>query len=228
MKVLYIGDLHTECIHESGAKIEPMPRRTIWAEERPFRRRIYLRRVSLRCMVTVMGDRCAKNGGRLKGMTAEVEKEMASESLAPHRQNDRPDSKPACSQCSSREKLEKAALDVLSTTASIPISKWKSILFGDYEISESQIVSKASFERGAPPPLPHVSHCDRPMILRGQSHRCDPLLSRGPAARFSGADCSLARCSRCDAEHDAFSARSVVVLDEVEKIAKKASADSLR
>jgi len=77
IKVLYQGDLRTECIHESGAKIATdAPKDNLGRGEDFSPTDLFV--VSLgSCMLTLMGIAAQKVGVELKGATAEVEKEMA-------------------------------------------------------------------------------------------------------------------------------------------------------
>ncbi len=112
MKVVYQGDLQTECTHlQSGAKLTTQAPKDNQGKGDAFSP-TDLFAVSLgSCMLTIMGIAARKLGVDLKGTSAEVEKEMAS---APHRRIGRlivrirsslnPDAQ-------IREKLEKAALE---------------------------------------------------------------------------------------------------------------------
>lgn len=111
IKVLYLGDLHTECTHESGAKIATDAPKDNMGKGRAFSPTDLFAASLATCMMTLMGIAAHKVGVELKGATAEVEKEMAQtgqrrlgkiivrirSSLAPNPQI--------------REKLERAALD---------------------------------------------------------------------------------------------------------------------
>lgn len=110
MKVVYQGDLHTECTHESGAKIATDAPKDNMGKGEAFSP-TDLFAVSLgSCMLTIMGVAANKLGIDLKGATAEVEKEMAS---IPHRRVGkiivRIRSSLSPNQLE-REKLEKAAM----------------------------------------------------------------------------------------------------------------------
>ncbi len=109
MKVLYLGDLHTECTHESGAKIETDAPKDIMGKGEAFSP-TDLFAVSLgACMLTIMGIVASKVGVELKGTTAEVEKEMVS---VPHRRLGKIIVRirsPQLPDPQIREKLEKAA-----------------------------------------------------------------------------------------------------------------------
>lgn len=111
MKVHYLGDLHTECMHESGAKIETDAPKDNMGRGEAFSPTDLFALSLASCMITLMGIAAKKLGVELKGTTAEVEKEMATagqrrigkvivrirSSVLPNPQ--------------AREKLEKAALD---------------------------------------------------------------------------------------------------------------------
>lgn len=78
MKVIYLGDLHTECTHESGAKIITDAPKDNMGKGGDFSP-TDLFAVSLgSCMMTLMAITAHKLGIELKGMSAEVEKEMSS------------------------------------------------------------------------------------------------------------------------------------------------------
>lgn len=111
MKVEYKGDLHTECTHESGAKITTDAPKDNMGKGEAFSPTDLFAISLASCMVTLMGISAHKLGLDLKGMTAEVEKEMVAHpvrrvgkvivrfrsSLSPNQQV--------------REKLERAALE---------------------------------------------------------------------------------------------------------------------
>lgn len=111
MKVLYMGDLHTECTHESGAKITTDAPKDNMGKGEAFSPTDLFAISLASCMVTLMGIHARKLGVDLKGMTAEVDKEMVvsplrrigkvivrfRSTLSPNEQV--------------REKLERAALD---------------------------------------------------------------------------------------------------------------------
>ena len=77
MKVLYLGDLHTECTHESGAKIETDAPKDNQGRGAAFSPTDLLAVSLASCMVTLMAIASKKLGLELKGTTAEVEKEMS-------------------------------------------------------------------------------------------------------------------------------------------------------
>lgn len=111
MKAQYLGDLHTECTHESGAKIQTDAPKDNLGKGEAFSPTDLLAASLGTCMLTVMGIAARKAGLDLKGMTAEIEKEMTS---IPHRRIGRlivrfrssltPDQQ-------MREKLERAAME---------------------------------------------------------------------------------------------------------------------
>lgn len=111
MKVFYLGDLHTECKHESGAKIETDAPKDNMGRGEAFSPTDLLA-VSLgSCMLTVMGIAGRKLGIEMKGTSAEVEKEMTS---VPHRRLGKIIVRirsPLSLSSPLREKLEKSALD---------------------------------------------------------------------------------------------------------------------
>jgi len=111
MKVLYLGDLHTECTHESGAKIETDAPKDNRGKGEAFSPTDLFALSLGSCMVTLMAIHSKKLGIELKGMTAEVEKEMSllgqrrvSKIIVRLRSSHLPN--PLV-----REKLEKAALE---------------------------------------------------------------------------------------------------------------------
>lgn len=110
MKVLYKGDLHTECLHESGSVIETDAPKDIMGKGERFSPTDLFAVSLATCMLTIMAMAARKLGIELKGMTAEVEKEMA---LQPRRIGKiivRFRS-PLVLNAQSCEKLEKAAFD---------------------------------------------------------------------------------------------------------------------
>ncbi len=112
MKVIYLGNLRTECIHEeSGAKLETDAPKDILGKGEAFSP-TDLFAVSLgSCMMTLMAIHSRKLGVDLKGMTAEVEKEMyVSDKRRIGKLIVRIRS-PILPNPMVREKLEKAALD---------------------------------------------------------------------------------------------------------------------
>lgn len=111
MKVLHVGDLHTECIHESGAKIETDAPKDNMGKGEAFSP-TDLFAVSLgSCMVTLMAIHSRKLGIELKGTTAEVEKEMQTIGARRIGRLIIRIRSPILPNPLAREKLEKAALD---------------------------------------------------------------------------------------------------------------------
>ena len=111
MKVLYLGDLHTECTHESGAKIQTDAPKDNMGKGESFSPTDLFALSLGSCMVTLMAMQGKKLGVDLKGMTAEVEKEMAvsgSRRIGKIRVRIRSQELP---NPLAREKLERAALD---------------------------------------------------------------------------------------------------------------------
>lgn len=111
MKVLYLGDLHTECTHESGAKIETDAPKDNQGKGEAFSPTDLFAVSLASCMVTLMGIYARKIAVDLKGTTAEVEKEM---SVAGARRIGKIIVRIRCPilpNPQAREKLEKAALD---------------------------------------------------------------------------------------------------------------------
>lgn len=111
IKIFYLGDLRTECTHESGMKIFTDAPKDNQGKGENFSPTDLLAASLGTCMMTLMGIVARKLGVDLKGMSAEVIKEMAN---TPHRRigtlrvriysSFSPDS-------ATREKLEKAALE---------------------------------------------------------------------------------------------------------------------
>jgi uncharacterized OsmC-like protein len=111
MKVVYVGGLHTECTHESGAKIATDAPKDNMGKGEEFSPTDLFALSLASCMITLMGIVALKLGVELKGTSAEVEKEMSAvgvrrigkiivrirSALVPNPQ--------------AREKLEKAALE---------------------------------------------------------------------------------------------------------------------
>ena len=111
MKVFYLGDLHTECTHESGAKIATDAPKDNMGKGEAFSPTDLFAASLATCMVTLMGIMARKLQVELKGLTAEVEKEMTT--TGPRRLGKvivriRSELSP---NSQVREKLEKAALD---------------------------------------------------------------------------------------------------------------------
>lgn len=77
MKVVYLGDLHTECTHESGAKVETDAPKDNQGKGETFSPTDLFAVSLASCMVTLMGIHARKLAVDLKGMTAEVDKEMS-------------------------------------------------------------------------------------------------------------------------------------------------------
>ncbi len=111
MEIIYQGDLHTECTHESGVKIQTSAPKDNGGRGDCFSPTDLLAASLASCMLTLMGLAARKLGEDLKGATAHVEKEMT---LIPHRRIGKlivlirssllPNAQV-------REKLEKAALE---------------------------------------------------------------------------------------------------------------------
>ena len=76
MKVQYLGDLHTECTHESGAKIQTDAPKDIQGKGEEFSPTDLFAVSVASCMLTLMSIIGNKLGIELKGMKAEVEKQM--------------------------------------------------------------------------------------------------------------------------------------------------------
>src|SRR5579872_4425493 len=111
MKAVYLGDLHTECEHESGDKIVTDAPKDNGGKGNRFSPTDLFAASLGTCMLTVMGIAARKAGVDLKGMTAEIVKEMAS---VPHRRVGKLIVRFRSSLSLDkmiREKLEKAALE---------------------------------------------------------------------------------------------------------------------
>ncbi len=111
VKILYEGDLHTECTHESGATIETDAPKDNLGKGKAFSPTDLLAAGLGSCIVTVMAIQAHKLGIELKGMSAEVEKEMGS---FPERRVAKLIVRIRSSQLpnpAAREKLEKAAIE---------------------------------------------------------------------------------------------------------------------
>jgi putative redox protein len=111
MKILYLGDLRTECAHESGAVVHTDAPKDNEGKGEHFSPTDLFAASLATCMLTLMGIAARKVGVELKGMTAEVQKEMAQ--TAPRRVGKiviriRSSVSP---NPQIREKLERAALD---------------------------------------------------------------------------------------------------------------------
>lgn len=77
MKAIYLGDLHTECTHLSGAKIETDAPKDNQGKGEAFSPTDLFAASLVTCMLTLMGIAARKLGVELKGTTADFEKEMA-------------------------------------------------------------------------------------------------------------------------------------------------------
>ncbi len=77
MKLMYQGDLHTECTHESGTKIGTDAPKDNMGKGELFSPTDLFAASLATCMMTLMGIAAKKLGIELKGMSGEVEKEMA-------------------------------------------------------------------------------------------------------------------------------------------------------
>jgi putative redox protein len=109
MKVVYKGNLHTECTNEFGAKIETDAPKEYQGKGELFSPTDLFAASLATCMLTSMGMAAVKMGIDLKGTTADAEKEMVT---APHRHIGKitVQIRSALSPNSmEREKLEKAA-----------------------------------------------------------------------------------------------------------------------
>lgn len=111
IKVVYKGDLHTECLHESGAKIETDAPKERMGKGVEFSPTDLFAASLATCMLTIMAIAAQKVGVELRGTTAEVEKEMAT---VPHRRIGKMIVRIRSALSPNpqiREKLEKAAFD---------------------------------------------------------------------------------------------------------------------
>ena len=77
MRASYLGDLQTECVHESGAKIVTDAPKDHLGKGGAFSPTDLLAASLATCMLTLMGIAARKVGLELKGASAEVEKEIA-------------------------------------------------------------------------------------------------------------------------------------------------------
>lgn len=77
IQCLYVGDLHTESTHESGAKIATDAPKDNMGRGEAFSPTDLLAAGVLTCMLTLMGIASRKLGIDLKGTRGEVEKEMS-------------------------------------------------------------------------------------------------------------------------------------------------------
>ncbi len=111
MKIRYLGDLRMECTHlDSGVRIETDAPKDIGGKGDAFSPTDLLGVSLASCMLTLMGLVAKKAGFDLSGLTAEVEKEMAS---LPSRKIGKLIVRIRCPNLPSppiREKLEQAAL----------------------------------------------------------------------------------------------------------------------
>jgi putative redox protein len=110
MKVQYLGDLRTECTHESGMKILTDVPKEHEGKGMAFSPTDLLAVSVASCMITMMGIAAKKAGFDLSETTAEVEKEMES---APKRRLGKLIIRIRCPHLPSpqiREKLEQTAL----------------------------------------------------------------------------------------------------------------------
>jgi putative redox protein len=110
MKAIYLGDLHTECTHPSGAKIATDAPKDNQGKGEAFSPTDLFAASLATCMLTLMGIAARRLGVDLKGMSADFEKEM---NLSPRRIG-----KlvvrircPITPDAEVRAKLEKAAID---------------------------------------------------------------------------------------------------------------------
>lgn len=111
IKIIYNGDLHTECTHESGAKIETDAPKDNMGKGEAFSPTDLFAASLASCMLTLMGIAARKLQLDLKGMSADVEKEMVN---APMRRIGKLIVRirsAAMPNPAAREKLEKSALD---------------------------------------------------------------------------------------------------------------------
>ena len=83
MKATYLGELRTECVHESGARMQTDAPKDIGGEGKVFSPTDLFAASLATCMLTIMGIAARKVGFDLKGATAEIEKEMSN--TAPRR-----------------------------------------------------------------------------------------------------------------------------------------------
>lgn len=111
MKVFYRGELRTECVHQTGAKLGTDAPKDNQGKGEGFSPTDLFAASLGTCMLTVMGIAARPLGVDLQGATAEVEKEMAS---APHRRVGRIVVRIRSSLMPNemvRQKLERAALE---------------------------------------------------------------------------------------------------------------------
>jgi putative redox protein len=77
LKAIYLGDLRTQCVHESGAVLETDAPKDNQGKGENFSPTDLFAVSLASCMLTLMGICARQLGLDLKGATAEVEKEMA-------------------------------------------------------------------------------------------------------------------------------------------------------
>lgn len=77
MKIEFSGQMHTKCTHPSGSTIETDAPKDIQGKGEEFSPTDLFAVSVGSCMLTLMGIRGKQLGIELKGMTAEVEKHMA-------------------------------------------------------------------------------------------------------------------------------------------------------
>lgn len=78
MKVLYKGELRTECVHENGTRIETDAPKDNEGRGELFSPTDLIAAGLATCMLTYMGIAAKKMGVDLRGTTADVEKTMVS------------------------------------------------------------------------------------------------------------------------------------------------------
>ncbi|MES2274061.1 MAG: OsmC family protein [Chlamydiota bacterium] len=76
IKIRYLGDLRTQCTHESGAQIQTDAPKDNHGKGEAFSPTDLFAASLGSCILTIMGIAARKLGVDLKGATAEVEKEM--------------------------------------------------------------------------------------------------------------------------------------------------------
>lgn len=76
MKAVYLGDLRTECTHETGSKIQTDAPKDNMGKGETFSPTDLFAASLGTCMLTIMGIAARKVAVDLKGATAEVEKGM--------------------------------------------------------------------------------------------------------------------------------------------------------
>ena len=110
-KIVYLGDLHTECTHESGAKIGTDAPKDNMGKGKDFCPTDLFAASLGSCMMTIMAIQAKKLGMELKGTQVEVEKQM---SVAGKRRIAKLIVRFQCPTLPNpmvREKLEQAAID---------------------------------------------------------------------------------------------------------------------